>query len=295
MKIGYACINLSLDKKFRTCRVSTVEKEGIDKIKALTIENLKLTKEIIEWNIKHDILFYRITSGIVVLATHPVNTWDWKNDPDVRAICSDIKALKEQFDLRLSVHPGQYSVLNSPRPDVVERTVEDLVYHADLLELVGGTDMILHVGGMYGDKKTAIKRLIKHAKALPDYVLNKLRFENDDKIFNLEDALYVAQQLGVPACFDIHHHFCNRAERPLEELLEGVWATWSDVGIPKVHISSGKTSETDRRHHDYIFPKDFARLLEYLQEKDVDVMVEAKQKNLAVLELYNAFLKKSDV
>ncbi|MUV38914.1 UV-damage endonuclease [Lentibacillus sp. JNUCC-1] len=289
MKIGYACINLSLKPTFRTCRVATVEKEGIEKIKELTLQNLELTKAIIQWNIEHNILFYRISSGVVVLATHPVNTWDWKNDPDVQAVCAEIKILKEEHGLRLSVHPGQYSVLNSPREDVVERTIDDLTYHAELLELVGGSDMILHLGGKYGDRQSALERLVRNTQQLPPYVKEKLRFENDDKVFNLEDVLFVANQTEVPACFDIHHHFCNPSEEALEVLLEEVWETWRGKGRPKVHISSGRTHSTDRSHHDYIMPDDFKRLISYVGDTEVDVMVEAKKKNLAVLELMQTF------
>ncbi|WP_330949299.1 UV DNA damage repair endonuclease UvsE [Virgibacillus sp. MG-45] len=285
MKIGYACINMSLKKKFRTCRVATAEKEGVPKLKELTLENLRLTKEIIEWNIAHGIYFYRISSDIVVLATHPVNTWDWAKDKDVQTICNDIKALQEKHGLRLSMHPGQYSVLNSPRAEVVENTIADLNYHATLMELTGATDMILHLGGKYGDKEEALARLMEQTKRLPAKILQKLRFENDDKIFDLEDVLYVCEATGIPACFDIHHHFCNPAMRELSALLPAVWKTWKQGEVPKVHISSGKEFPTDRRHHDYIFPDDFDRLMHYLNGADVDVMVEAKQKDIAALRL----------
>nr|AEM62979.1 UvdE [Bhargavaea cecembensis] len=186
LKVGYACINTSIKEHFRTCRVATVEKKGPEILKELTLENLKLTKRIIEWNIEHGIKFYRMTSEMVVLATHPVNPWDWRNDPDVIQACSEIKMLRDEHGLRLSTHPGQYSVLNSPNPDVVDRTIADLDYHAALSELTGAQDMILHLGGKYGDPEAALGRLVNETRALPEPILKRLRFENDDRTYNLE-------------------------------------------------------------------------------------------------------------
>ncbi|MET3574445.1 UV DNA damage repair endonuclease UvsE [Bhargavaea ullalensis] len=283
MKVGYACINTSIKENFRTCRVATVEKKGPEILKELTLENLKLTKRIIEWNIGHGIKFYRMTSEMVVLATHPVNPWDWRNDPDVIQICSEIKALRDEHGLRLSTHPGQYSVLNSPNPDVVDRTIADLDYHAALSELTGAQDMILHLGGKYGDPEAALGRLVNETRALPEPILKRLRFENDDRTYNLEDVLSVSEATGVPACFDIHHHRCNPADAPLEGLIDRVYETWKTTGTPKVHISSGKTAPNDRRHHDFIFPEDVDWLLDVLAGRNADIMVEAKAKERAAL------------
>lgn len=283
LKVGYACINTSIKEHFRTCRVATVEKKGPEILKELTLENLKLTKRIIEWNIEHGIKFYRMTSEMVVLATHPVNPWDWRNDPDVIQACSEIKMLRDEHGLRLSTHPGQYSVLNSPNPDVVDRTIADLDYHAALSELTGAQDMILHLGGKYGDPEAALGRLVNETRALPEPILKRLRFENDDRTYNLEDVLFVSEATGVPACFDIHHHRCNPADDPLEGLINRVYKTWENTGTPKVHISSGKTAPSDRRHHDFIFPEDVDWLLDVLAGRNADIMVEAKAKERAAL------------
>lgn len=283
MKVGYACINTSIKENFRTCRVATVEKKGPEILKELTLENLKLTKRIIEWNIEHGILFYRMTSEMVVLATHPVNSWDWRGDPDVIRVCSEIKSLRDEHGLRLSTHPGQYSVLNSPNPDVVERTIADLDYHAALSELTGAGDMILHLGGKYGDPESALERLVNETCKLPEPIRKRLRYENDDRTYNLKDVLSVCESTGIPACFDIHHHRCNPADASLDELMGRVYHTWKTIGTPKVHISSGKHTPDDRRHHDIIFPDDVDRLLAVLDGRNADIMVEAKAKEQAAL------------
>lgn len=283
MRVGYACINTSIKENFRTCRVATVEKKGPDILKELTLENLKLTKRIIEWNIEHGILFYRMTSEMVVLATHPVNPWDWRDDPDVIRVCSEIKTLRDEHGLRLSTHPGQYSVLNSPNPDVVERTIADLDYHAALSELTGAEDMILHLGGKYGDPESALERLVSETCKLPEPIRSRLRYENDDRTYNLEDVLSVCESTGIPTCFDIHHHRCNPADAPLDELMDRVYRTWETIGTPKVHISSGKNTPDDRRHHDIIFADDVDWLLAVLDGRNADIMVEAKAKEQAAL------------
>lgn len=283
MKVGYACINTTLKGGFRTCRVATVEKEGERILKELTLANLRHTKKIIGWNIVHGIGFYRLSSDLIVLATHPVNTWDWANDPDVQEVCGEIKALRDKFNLRISMHPGQYSVLNSPNPEVVRKTHEDLEHHATLMELTGAEDMILHLGGKYGDPEAALGRLIDETERLPDWIRTKLRYENDDRTYNLSDVLYVCEAAGIPACFDIHHHRCHPADEPLDELLPRVWKTWERVGIPKIHISSGRDRPDDRPHHNYIVPEDLDWLLAELDGKDVDIMVEAKMKEQAAL------------
>lgn len=285
MKLGYACINTSMKRKFRTCRVATAEKEGEAKLKELTLENLKLTRDIIRWNIDHGIYFYRMSSDLVVLATHPVNLWDWKKDEDVMDVCAEIKDLKERHGVRLSMHPGQYSVLNSPKEEVVANTIADLQYHADLMDLTGGSDMILHLGGKYGDKEKALDRLVSRTEQLPLSIFEKLRYENDDRTYNLEDAVKISERTKVPVCFDIHHHFCHPADCSLHELLPNVWQSWESVGRPKVHISSGREFPTDRRHNDYVKKEDFERLLFYLDGQAADVMLEAKQKEQAVLKL----------
>lgn len=155
MRLGYACMNTELKTVFRTLRLATAEKEGVEKIKELTIRNMETTLEVIRWNLDHGILFYRASSSIVPLSTHPINDWRWWEDEDFLAIAGEIRRLVNEHGIRVSVHPGQYTVLNSPKPEVVRKSIEDLEYHDKLIQLLGGTDIILHTGGAYGDKDTA--------------------------------------------------------------------------------------------------------------------------------------------
>lgn len=281
MRLGYACMNTELKTVFRTLRLATAEKEGVEKIKELTIQNMETTLEVVRWNLEQGILFYRASSSIVPLSTHPINDWRWWEDEDFLAIAGEIRRLVDEHGIRVSVHPGQYTVLNSPKPEVVRKSIEDLEYHDKLIQLLGGTDIILHTGGAYGDKETAKRRFADNYSMLSDSIRQRLRLENDDKTFTLRDVLDVHAMCKVPICFDIHHHNCNNDGESVD--FSEILATWEGYGRPKIHISTGREGFTDLRHHDLISEEDFAELLKLVEGYEVDIMFEAKLKEQAVL------------
>lgn len=288
MKFGYACINLTVPTKYRTCRLKTIEEQGMEKVKELTLHNFSEALRAIEWNIENDMYFFRMSSEIVPFATHEIMTWKWEEDSDVIEITDKIYKLADKHSVRLSMHPGQYSVLNSPKKKVVENAVEDLEYHSQVLNMVGGTDIVLHVGGAYGDKEKAKKNFAETYHSLSKEIKEKLILENDDKTFHLLDVIDISKETNVPVCFDIHHHRCNPYDDDisLEEALDQVFDSWKEKGRPKVHISSGATSPTDRTHHDYIFEDDFDEFAELLGTDEVDIMFEAKKKEKSVLRIF---------
>ncbi|KIL47454.1 UV DNA damage repair endonuclease UvsE [Jeotgalibacillus campisalis] len=282
MRFGYACINLSIPTKFRTCRLKTAEEKGLEYIKELTLSNFNQTLEAVKWNLQNDIYFYRFSSDLVPFATHPINDWEWWDDQDVLEITNEIKALQLKYSMRFSCHPGQYNVLNSKTSAVVTNTIKDLTYHERMMNAVNGQDMILHIGGVYGDKEEAIERFAQNYELLPAGIKSLLRIENDDKSFTLEDVVKVSRKTHAPICFDIHHHNCNPGEADLTSMLPEVWKSWGDKK-PKCHISSGKSHSTDRSHHDLILEKDLDVFLELLGDMDADIMFEAKLKEQSVL------------
>lgn len=281
MRLGYACMNTELKTVFRTLRVATAEAEGIAKIKDLTLKNMQTTLEILQWNLEHDIYFYRASSSMIPLSTHPINDWIWWEDPDFLSIAAQIREIVETHEMRVSMHPGQYTVLNSPKPEVVEKSVQDLVYHDRLIALLGGNDLIVHTGGAYGDKEQAKMRFAENYALLPASIKQRLRLENDDKTFTVRDVLDVNKLCGVPICFDIHHHNCNNDGNPVD--YAEILATWDGFGTPKIHISTGKEGFTDLRHHNIVTKEDFDELLLLLKGTDADIMFEAKMKEQAVL------------
>lgn len=200
-------------------------------------------------------------------------------------IASKIKDMVLNNNVRLTVHPGQYSPLNTPNPKVLENTFADFEYHNKLLTLMGGTDMIIHVGGMYGNKEEAKINFVNNYFKLDDSIRSKLRLENDDKTFTVEDVLEISNVCGIPICLDIHHHNCNSSTHHIRELIDGIMETWEWVGITKAHISSEKKHKLDRAHADYVNHEDVEEFLDILGSYDVDIMFESKMKDLSVLKL----------
>ncbi|MBN2794630.1 MAG: UV DNA damage repair endonuclease UvsE [Clostridia bacterium] len=285
--LGYACVNEHLKpEKFKTCRLKSIETKGIEHLKEVVLHNLNFLEKIIRWNYQHQILFYRVSSDLIPLSTHPYvleKQFFWKEDPDIQKILLRIKTAVKQYHMRISMHPDQYTVLNSFKEDVVRRSVEYLEFHADLLERLGGTDIILHVGGVYGDKEGAKERFIHEYKLLNSTIKGYLRIENDDKSYNIHDVIEISKETGVSVVFDYHHHRCHQDRELTAEDIKYIMTSWAD--IPKVHLSTGRTHEKDRSHHDYVTKADLDGLNTLLEGYAYDVMIEAKKKEMAVLEL----------
>ncbi|PJZ18634.1 UV damage repair endonuclease UvsE [Bacillus cereus] len=286
---GYACINTEINSRYRTTRLDAMRKYGMQRIKDYTLDNIQTCLHSLRWNYENGINMYRIGSQLVPFGSHPEMTWQFYTDKDVLELAERVADFKYKHNMRLSMHPGQTTVINSPRLQVVENSIRELEYSAQALSILGGDDMILHVGGAYGDKLSAMNRWSEvYNDRLSPLIRKYLRLENDDKVFNLEDVLYVNSLCGVPVCMDIHHDRCNPSSVPAEQLFNSVYKTWNSTGIhPKVHISSGKEHENDRRHHDYISSDDYKRLVSIIGNKRVDIMFECKMKEQGIIKLQN--------
>ena len=292
-RIGYACINTSIDSNFKDCRLASVYKNGSSFLKEIILHNLKLTSDTLIWNINNNILMYRVTSKLIPFATHKDVLksihYNWYEDIDILNALNDIKKIVIENNVRLSMHPDQFTVLNSNRNDVVEKAIINLEYHKFLLEKLGGTDLIIHTGGVYGNKTEAMRRFIETYNNLNHDIRKYLRLENDDVSYTLSDVISISKCCGIPIVLDIHHYNCNNIESEnLNDLIYDVNKSWILSGIiPKCHISSGIDNYKDRRHADYISPSDFFSFYDITKEINLDLMVEAKAKELAVLKLKN--------
>ncbi len=283
--LGYACINISLCKTTnKTFRLSSLNRE---KYLETVSYNLKSLEDIILWNAGNSIFFFRIGSELIPFASHHEFEFDWKKDFEKEF--KKLRKLGERHKMRFSMHPGQYSVLNSPDEKVVENAVRDVEYHAEVLSLIAPDDgkIVLHAGGVYGDKKAAMKRFVENYDRLSAKAKKMLILENDDKSYNIADVLELCGELKMPAVFDILHHDCNPKEGDLSGLLKRVVETWGD-DVPKFHISS-KKGESGCSHTDYIVPADFLRFKKIIDglpfDKEYDIMIETKMKDKAVLQI----------
>ncbi|CEG29226.1 UV DNA damage repair endonuclease UvsE [Bacillus sp. B-jedd] len=265
------------------------EEERRGKLLALTAENLTNTLRMLYYNIAHGIEVYRMSSSIVPLATHPEAGWDFASP--LREQWHEIGSLVKKYRLRVSFHPNQFTLFTSPKEEITVNAVRDMEYHYNMLECMGLEDwgtLNIHVGGAYGDKESALVRFHENIKQLPLAVKARMTLENDDKTYTTEETLAVCLRQGIPLAFDYHHHMANPSERPLEELLPEVFSTWSEIGhVPKIHVSSPKSEKAYRSHADYLDLDFLMPLLQVLREigQDVDFMIEAKAKDLALLKL----------
>lgn len=284
MKIGYACQTVGVpDTALHTCILKNASNEKLHEICAA---NLDALEHMLEYNIKNNILLFRISSDIIPFASHPAIDFPWA------ALFRDrLSALGErarQADMRLSMHPGQYTVLNSPNPEVVARSVDDLRYHCAFLDAMGmdaSCKIILHVGGAYGDKLASLERFQSNYVLLDDNIKSRLILENDDRIFTIEEVLGLAVTAGAPVVFDNLHNAVNPSNTKRTEAawIQACAATWKKAdGIPKVHYSQQAADKKPGAHSQFVSIKPFLSFLKSLQN-DVDVMLEVKDKNLSAV------------
>lgn len=296
IRFGYVSSALNLwdcspSKSLTFARYSKLDEEaGIEALHSVTKQNLEHTLRMIHYNIAHQIELYRFSSSLVPLATHPDVKWDFLTP--FRDILKEIGDLVRRNSLRTSFHPNQFTLFTSDKPHITENAVIDMQYHYDLLKGMGLEKegyINIHVGGAYGDKKTATERFYSNIKKLPQDIKQRMTLENDDKTYTASETLAICENEGIPLMFDYHHYCANKLdEDDLEELLVRFEKTWKGKGAkPKIHISSPKTEKEFRSHADYVDLDFIMPLLKKLKEMemDCDFMIEAKQKDRAVLKL----------
>ncbi|WP_113672937.1 UV DNA damage repair endonuclease UvsE [Vallitalea guaymasensis] len=295
-RLGYVSLALDLEKVTSSSVVtyrhykSLTSEQKINKLKKVTLSNLQDLEKILNYNAENDIHFYRLTSNLVPLATHPdVVDWDYRKFFSIDF--EYIGKLIKKYDMRVDLHADQFNVINSTNKDIVEKTITNLYYLAMILEDIGlyNGKIIIHVGSSMGGKKESINRFITNFKHFPKIVTDKIIIENDDKIFNIIDVLKLCNELKVPMVLDAHHYRCNNEGENLYEYIGDIFDTWNnDVWLPKIHYSSGRDSELDRKHSDYIFAKEFIDFVEQVrnvQNRDFDIMLESKKKEIALFKL----------
>ncbi len=283
MKIGYPCKNLSLDcKGDRTFRLKSYSEERLIE----TVQNnLDCTLEMLRFNVDHHILFFRITSDLVPFASHPVCQFSWQGffQNKLREIGNFIKT----HGIRISMHPDQFTLINSLDTGIFERSLKELRYHAqvlDLMKLDPSAKIQIHIGGVYGNKEKSIRRFIERFARIDEGIRRRLVVENDDRIYRVEDCLRIHAETGMPVLFDIFHHEANNSGRTLRDVLNLVAITWKEKdGIPMVDYSSQKGGERKGRHAQSIDLGAFKEFLEQTRPFDFDLMLEIKDKEKSAL------------
>lgn len=266
----------------------------IGRIRRTAKRNLTNTLRILSFMKWHRLSVYRFATHLIPLATHEVtDRWKWWEDAELQPLLQRIGTRVRDEELRVSTHPPQLCVLNAVDASVFQWVEKYTAYHVRLFEAMGldeRTKIVLHVGRrLGGGAAEGLRQAEANVKRLPAAVRARLVIENDDHTYSAQDTLGLCQQLGVPMVFDLHHHLCRNDGEAFRDLLPDIFATWSDRP-PKVHLSSPRDGQLSRAHADYV---DAEMARPFLQEAaaigDFDVMVEAKQKDLAALRLREDF------
>jgi UV DNA damage endonuclease len=302
MNLGYCCINLSMKDRGITINRGMTKKtwqaQGLERASLLAEQNLKDLLTILQWNLENNIRVYRMSSDIFPW----MSEYQFEQLPNYESLCQlmqKIGAFVSKHNMRISFHPGQFDVLASPSESIVKKTIWDLDQHARIMDLIGlpqnyTAAINIHIGGTYGDKESAAARFCKNFVNLSESTKKRLVVENDDKAtqFGTKD-LYdlVYSNIGTPITFDhLHHRFCTNS-LSASEAAHLAASTWKEC-TPLQHYSSSKLYEDstalNRSHADYIYEiiPDYGLT--------VDVEVEAKAKDLAVLKYRNDFLLKEN-
>ena len=299
MRIGYACINMTLSgqKPKITTNRSMIKKtflsKGIDYASELSLLNVVDLIKIIQWNEDNGINFFRLSSNIFPWASE-YSIRDLTHYLRIKHLLEGVGNLTKKYDHRITFHPGPFNVLVSPNEKVVQNTIKDLSTHGEIFDLMGLSrtpynKINIHCNGVYGDKISAMDRFCKNFELLPDSVKTRLTVENDDKasMYSVKDLMYIHERIGIPIVFDYHHHkFCTGGLTE-QEALEMAISTWPKDITPVVHYSESKSLH---ENNDKIKPQAHSDLINKMPNTfgyDVDVMVEAKSKELSILSYLN--------
>lgn len=292
VRLGYVALSKALDDVTTSSTITYTnyinKNYNASMLLEITKGNLEALNEIIKYNIKNNFHFYRLTSKLVPLATHNKVSFDY-----IAPLKDEYKKISKLINdngIRVDTHPDQYAVLNSMDSKIVKNTVEILEYHYKIMDALGIKDkiIILHVGSSACGKKASITRFINNFNKLSDYIKKCIAVENDDKIYNIKDVLELCHKIKVPMVLDYHHFICNNDGENLKDYLNDIIETWNGR-LAKMHFSSPKSKlkKEFRSHNDYINSDDFINFINLIktQDKDIDIMLEAKAKDDAISRL----------
>jgi len=299
MKLGYACINMTLASqkpKITTNRGmirKTFDSKGLGYVSELALNNIRDLIEVIKWNHKNNIHFYRMSSDMFPW----MSEYEFTDLPDynkIKTLLAGVGELSNKYNQRLSFHPGPFNVLCSPKQDVVDKTVRELNKHSQIMDMMGLSTtpynkINIHVGGVYGDKESALQRWCDNFHLLDNNTKSRLTIENDDKTsaYTVSDLMFIHENTGIPIVFDYHHHSCHPDGMSHRDALTLAVSTWPKDITPAVHVSEPRDDKNPRAHHDYI--KNEVDTFGF----EVDIMMEAKAKELALLEYVKKYTKSS--
>jgi len=290
IRLGLCCIFKEEPIKFRIVtakRLNSYEQqEHLMILGKLCLHNAQTLKIALQYCANNGIGDFRILSQINPLRTHPDVGYTLQDLPQFAEIIQTYKECRNfniKQNIRTSFHPDQFIVLSTPHPIVLQSSLAELTYQAEIAELIGSDVINVHGGGVYGNKKEALSRLSKEIEKLPEKIRTRLTLENDDRSYTPEDLIPVCKEHEIPLVYDVHHHRCLPDKLSVEKATDLAMQTWNRE--PLFHLSSprdGWNKPNPQFHHDFININDFPN---YWKSLDLTVEVEAKYKEIAIKKL----------
>jgi UV DNA damage endonuclease len=269
------------DKSFR---LTSYNKE---KLFSTVKSNLECILKTLEFNQRNELLYYRI-ADFIPFASHPVSLalkeiLDFFQDE-----LDEIGAYIRKHSFRIAMHPGQYTILNSPRKEVVDNATKELLYNTLVLDRMGlnsTAKVQIHVGGVYGEKSTAIKRFIRNYLKMPSNIQNRLAIENDDRLFDLQDCLAIHKAIKIPVIFDVFHHSIKNNNEDVVQAIQQAQETWEEAfdGILMLDWSSQQPESKAGKHANSIDISRFQAFIQLTRNFDFDIMLEIRDKEQSAL------------
>lgn len=287
IRLGYACISKIIDTtSSKTTTLTYYNKLDTNnksiKIDNIIKENLCNLEQIIKYNMKNNIHFFRMTASLIPLIDiHDIDLNKYKDK------FIYIGKLINESNMRVDVHENEYCVLNSINEDVIIKSIKMLNSLKKVMDMFKiNYNIILHIGSKSGGINKSISRFIDIFNILDDDLKNKIILENDDKSYNVYQTLRLCEKINVPMCLDIHHHYCNKCTKDINIYMERIFNTYKKCKV-KMHFSSPKSKKEKRTHNEYINSDEFIKSIDFLRKynKDIDIMLEAKGKDLALVKL----------
>ena len=298
MKLGYACINKGLSEQpkskrittNRTFRKATFEDKGLPYASEIFLQNSKDLLKILQWNEKHNIKFFRLSSQIVSWASEYQLT-DLPDYEEIEKVLFQCGLFIEEHGMRVTSHPDHFVKLASPDEKVAANSIRDLEIHGEVFDLLclprsHYAKLNIHVGAAYGNKPMALDNFCRNFEKLSEAVRSRLTIENDDRpsLYSTLDLMEVYKRIGTPIVHDFHHHHFNTGGLSNAEALALAVSTWGDT-TPVTHYSQSRAVEHNdpsikaNAHSDsYWIPVD-------TYGHDVDVMLECKHKELGLFKM----------
>lgn len=292
-RLGLCCTFQGEPIRFRTTTAAVTlrhsREQQLYRLGEIARHNAASLQAAVAYCARNEIGCFRVSSQVLPLRTHPTAGYSVANLPNAESIIAAFREcgqLARRLEVRLTFHPDQFTVLNSPDAQIVRNSIAELEYQAEVAGWIGADVLTIHGGGAYGDKRAALERLQLTIRSLSSTVRSHIALENDDRVFSPGDLLPLCESEHIPFVYDVHHHRCLSDGLSVAETTRRALTTWARN--PLFHISSpagGWRAANPRVHADFINPRDFPR---EWRDLPITVEVEARAKEAAVLRLKRA-------